>query len=193
MTDKPVFCIPMGIKKDFWVKQDLPPLAGTPALFTAENMHNCKWPIDMFFLWPHLMKSLPDARLHVTNIPINQQNWWWPLSYMNGSKYTMFMSAMRFDATSLRNYLSATPFYYSPVRYGDHNRISLEAAACGAKIISFEGNEYAHYWVHEGDQRRQLIDLVAILSGETIERSPFLVPDIKDMEEAMLQVYKAVL
>jgi hypothetical protein len=192
MTDKPVFCIPMGIKNDFWTKQEIAPLSGSPALFTAENMHNCKWPIDMFYLWPHLIEALPDARLHVVNIPLNQQNWWWPLSYMNGCRYTMFMTGMRFDAATLRNYLSAAPYYYSPVRYGDHNRMSLEAAACGSKVISFEGNEYAHYWVREGDGRRQTEDLIAILSGKVPERQALPVPDISDTATAMLRVYKEI-
>lgn len=192
MTDKPVFCVPMGIKKDFWTRQDIAPLAGSPALFTAENMHNCKWPLDIFFLWPHLAERLPDARLHVANIPANQAPWWWPLAYMNGSRYSTFMNSLRFDHSTLKIYLSAAPFYYSPVRYGDHNRISLEAAACGAKIISFEGNEYAHHWVREGDQRRQLEDLVAILSGTREERQPLPVPDISETAAALLQVYKEI-
>jgi hypothetical protein len=192
MTDRPIFCIPMGVKREFWIKQNIPPLQGDPAIFTAENAHNVKWPLDMFYMWPHLIERFPNGRLHSVNIPTDQHRWWWPIAYMNNARYTMFMSAWRFGPEELRNYLSAAPYYYSPVHYGDHNRISMEAASCGAKVISFEGNEYAHFWVREGDQRRQLEDLTAIFKGETPIRSPLDVPDSKDMAEAMVQVYKAV-
>jgi galactitol-specific phosphotransferase system IIB component/glycosyltransferase involved in cell wall biosynthesis len=192
LTDRPIFCIPMGIKKDFWTHQDIPPMVGTPSIFTSENAHTCKWPLDMFLIWPRIVKEIPSARLHAINMPLNQQRWWWPLSYANNSNYSTYMSAMRLDAAGLRNYLSASNFYYSPVRYGDHNRMSLEAAACGTKVISYEGNEYAHYWVREGDQRRQVVDLLRILKGEAEERTPLPVPDIIDTAKAMLQVYKEI-
>ena len=194
LTGKPVYCIPMGVKLDFWQRQQgIAPLAGNPPLFTAENAHNCKWPLDLFLLWPHLIERFPDARLHAINIPTDQHRWWWPLAFLNGSRYTSYMTALRFDPLNLRNYLSAAPYYYSPVRYGDHNRICLEAAACGSKVVSFEGNEYAHYWVREGDQRRQLEDLTRILKGEVQEREPLAVPDIKDTAAAMLQIYHKIL
>lgn len=193
MTDRPVYGIPMGIDPLFWAKQEVPPLAGNPAIFTCENAHNVKWPLDMFLLWPYLMERFPDARLHATNIPTDQHRWWWPLSYMNTSRYTAFMTAMRFDHPTLRNYLSAAMYYYSPVRYGDFNRICLEASSCGCKVISHEGNSYAHYWIHEGDQRKQLDDLTEILSGNVEPREAAPVSTTLDMAEAMLQVYERVL
>jgi hypothetical protein len=193
MTDRPVYCIPMGIDRNFWAKvEGIPPLSGEPAIFTAENAHNVKWPLDLFFLWPLLTERFCNARLHSVNIPTDQHRWWWPLSYMNTARYTMFMSAMRLDAPNLKNYLSAAPFYYSPVHYGDHNRLSMESAACGCKIISFTGNEYAHYWVREGDHRTQLEDLTNILNGTTQAREPLQVPTTKEMSTKMKEIYEAI-
>jgi glycosyltransferase involved in cell wall biosynthesis len=192
MTEKPVFVIPMGVSRSFWDHIETSPLAGSPSILTAENCHTVKWPLDLFFMWPNIVKELPDARLHALNIPYDQHKWWMPLAYLNGTHYTSYLYATKLNAPELRQFMSAAGFYYSPCRYGDHNRISLEAAACGAKVISFCGNEYAHYWVREGDQRCQKEDLENILSGKTPAREPLPVPDIKSTAAAMLQIYKDI-
>lgn len=194
MTDKPVYCIPMGVDREFWTSQgNKNCLNGAPAIFTAENCHTCKWPLDMFIMWPKLVERFTEARLHAIHIPMDQHRWWLPLSYMNGSQYTAFISPARLSHPVLRDFLSSAHYYYSPVTYGDHNRMCLEAASCGTKIISFRGNQYAHYWITEGNQWDQLEEWTNILTGETPAREPETVPDIKDTGVAMLHVYKEIL
>lgn len=194
MTDKPVFCIPMGVDREFWKYQEnIPPLSGQPSLMTAENSHTCKWPLDLFFMWPHVIEEIPAARLHALNIPMDQHKWWLPLAYLNKTHYTSYLSANKLGKEELRRFFSAAGFYYSPVRYGDFNRISLEALSSGCKIISFEGNEYAHYWVREGDQRRQREDLLNILQGKAAERVPEEVPSVIDTAAAMIRIYKEII
>lgn len=194
MTDKPIFCIPMGIDKSFWTPQpNGHMMAGKPVIFSAENCHTCKWPLDMILMWPKIVERIPSARFHVIHLPADQHRWWMPLAYMNGSHYTSYLSPHMFGKERLRDFFCAADYYYSPVRYGDFNRVSLEAAASGTKVISFEGNQYAHYWVREGDQRRQRKDLLNILTGEVPEREAAPVADIKDTALAMMTVYKEVI
>lgn len=193
MTDKKVICVPMGIDTEFWTRQTVDPLIGEPSFLTAENCHSCKWPLDLFFIWPEIVKKYPGARLHALNIPQDQQRWWTALAFLNGTNYTSYMKSIRLDHPALRNFLSACSFYYSPVKTGDHNRICLEAASCGAKIISYEGNEYAHYWVREGNQWRQLEDILCILSGKKKPREVSAVPDIKETAKATAALYRDLL
>lgn len=190
MTKTPVYTIPMGIDRLFWkpvAKQKL--LSGTPALLTAENCHTCKWPIDLMFMWPWVVRELPDARAHFLNIPFDQHRWWLPLAYMTGSRYTTFISPNKLPKDQLRQFLCAADFYYSPVEYGDFNRMSLEATACGCKVISYRGNEYAHYWIDEGDQRKQAEQLIEILKGNVTERPVLNIPDIDDTAKEMFNIY----
>lgn len=194
MTNVPVFTLPMGIDTDFWKpvpKQKL--LSGKPALLTAENCHVCKWPIDLMFMWPWIVKELPDARAHFLNIPFDQHRWWLPLAYMNGARYTTFISPNKLPKDQLRQFFCAADYYYSPVEYGDFNRISLEAASCGCKVISYKGNEYAHYWIDEGDQRNQAIQLIDIMSGRVTSRSIPKISNIKETAEAMILIYGGLL
>lgn len=192
LTERPVHVIPMGIDRSFWKRTGVLPLAGTPSVFCAENAHTVKWPLDMVMMWPWIVKGLPDARLHAINLPTDQQRWWTSLSVLNNALYTAYIYAIKLGPEGLRNHFSAASFYYSPVRYGDHNRVCLEAASCGCKVISFEGNEYAHYWVREGDQRRQFEDIMDILRGNRPERVPAPVPASEEMAAAMLMIYGAL-
>lgn len=193
MTSAPLFCLPMGTDTTFWnpvPKQNL--LTGKPAVLTAENHHNCKWPIDAMLMWPYVVEQVPSARIHFMNVPYDQHRWWVPLSYMTGTVYTSYMG-LKFSPTQLKNFFAACDFYYSPVRYGDYNRVSLEAKACGAKVISYRGNEYADYWITEGDQREQAKELIDILQGKREPREVKPVPDIKDTAARMLEIYRSIL
>ena len=190
MTRAPVFTLPMGIDTSFWqpvAKQKL--LSGIPALLTAENCHTCKWPIDLMFMWPWVVKELPDARAHFLNIPYDQHRWWLPLAYMTTARYTTFISPNKLPKDQLRSFLCAADFYYSPVEYGDFNRMSLEATSCGCKVISYKGNEYAHFHIDEGDQRSQAKQLIQILNGSATPYEPKPVADIKDTASEMLRIY----
>lgn len=194
MTDKKVYCLPMGIDTTFWKpvpKQRL--LSGNPAVFTAENCHTCKWPLDLMFVWSYIWKEFNDARLHAINIPYDQHRWWMPLAYLTGTMYSSFISPVKLGKESLRNFFCAADYYYSPVTYGDYNRVSLEALSCGAKIISFRGNTHAHYWITEGDQRVQVQELLAIFRGEIEPREVPTVTDIKETAAALLNIYGEVL
>lgn len=194
MTRVPVHLIPMGVDTKFWTpvpKRKL--LTGSPALLTAENCHSCKWPIDLMLTWQYVVNESINARAHFLNIPYDQHRWWLPLSYAVGTQYTSFLSPNKLDRVQLREFICAADYYYSPVTYGDFNRISLEAAACGAKIISYAGNEYSHYWLTQTDQRVQVAELLKIFSGETKPREAKKVPDISETAEAMLKIYEEVL
>jgi hypothetical protein len=191
MTNAKVYTIPMGVDKEFWKpvqKQNL--LTGNPAILTGENCHTCKWPLDLMIMWPNIVKMIPEARVHFINIPYDQHMWWVPLSYMTGTRYTTYMTATKLGKENLRNFFCASNFYYSPVQYGDHNRVCLEAAACGAKVISYKGNQYSHYWITEGDQREQTKELLDILSGNVTERKPLDVPAIEYTASLMIELYK---
>jgi len=193
MTQMPVHTIPMGIDKEFWKpvpKQRL--LTGNPSILTAENCHTCKWPIDLMFMWPHIVEKKITARAHFINLPYDQHRWWLPLAYMNNTRYTSYISPVKLPKEQLRNFLCAADFYYSPVEYGDFNRMSLEAAATGCKVISYRGNEWAHYWITEGDQREQVKEILAIINGEIKPRDIPEVPSIEETAKRMLEVYASI-
>lgn len=193
MTDKPVFVIPMGVDRSFWAKQEgIAPLAGEPSIFTAENSWPQKWPLDLCFFWPRVTESFPGARLHALNIPQDQMRFWSELLVANRTHYTSYCYTLKLDRQNLRKFLSAASYYYSPVRYGDFNRISMEASATGCKVISYEGNPYADFWVREGHGQRQADDLVAILKGEVEPRQKEDVPDLMETAKAMLMVYARI-
>jgi len=191
MTKAPVHCVPMGIDTEFWKpvpKQNL--LTGHPAILTAENCHTCKWPLDLMIMWPMVVKEKTNARVHFINIPYDQHRWWLPLAYLNDARYTTYISPSKLNKEQLRNFLCAADFYYSPVQYGDFNRMSLEATATGTKVISYEGNEYADFWIKEGDQREQAKQMLDIITGK-VEPRPVdkIVSDIRGTAERMLEIY----
>lgn len=192
MTDKPVFVVPMGVDKAFWKPLEEKPvkLAGFPAIFTGENMHNIKWPLDMMFLWPHLREEFPNSRLHIIHLPHDQHRYWFALATANGASYTANMTAIMLQKPELRNFGNACDFYLSPVRYGDFNRMCLEMKTCGARVISFAGNPYADFWLTEGDQRRQTEELIRIFKGEVNPLPTEEVPDIRDTALAMCEIYR---
>jgi hypothetical protein len=83
-------------------------------------------------------------------------------------------------------------FVLGLVRYGDFNQLSLQANAAGAKTISYRGNEYADYWVTEGDQREIAKELTSILKGEVAPRTKTPVPDIAETAAAMKAIYETL-
>jgi len=188
-----VDCFPMGLDKEFWQ-----PVAsagkymGEPSLFTAENCDYSKWPLDLFLLWPWVWQEIPKAHLHSIYIPTDQHRWWYTLMNRNGSGFKTISSGVAFNPPNLRNALVSTDFFIGLVRYGDANKISLEANACGAKTISYAGNEYSDYWVREGDQREMAKELLSIIRGDVEPRQKRLVEDIADTAKALKAVYERI-
>jgi hypothetical protein len=99
----------------------------------------------------------------------------------------------------LRNVFNSVDYYIGLVRYGDFNRISMEAKASGCKLISYTGNPYADYWLPEGDQRTMAGELIKILKGEVKPRAnqtlePILeVPDISETAAEMIKIYEGLI
>jgi hypothetical protein len=92
------------------------------------------------------------------------------------------------------NAFNSVDYYCGLVRYGDVNRICLEAKASGLKVISFRGNPCADFWLTEGNQLEQAREMLNILNGVTLPREDVApVPDIKDMANKMLEIYARVL
>lgn len=188
-----VHYVPMGVDKEFWQPvQTRGKYAGTPSLFTAENCHYIKWPLDLFYLWPWVLKEIPTAVLHVHYLPRDQHRWFFPLINANGASYKSYISAPPLDKPELKNAFCSTDFYIGLVRYGDVNKICLEAKSCGAKVISYAGNEWADYWITEGDQRNMTKELLAILKGETQPRQSKPIPDISETAKGMIEVYESL-
>lgn len=195
LVDKstPVYCVPMGVDRMFWAPgASLGKWAGAPSLFTAENAHWSKAPFDLLTLWPWVAEQLDEATLHVCNLPTDQHRWWFPLVNRNGSAFRAYLSQLRWSHDELRNIFRSIDFFIGLVRYGDHNQLSHQANACGAKTISYRGNVYADYWLTEGDQRVMATELVSILKGETEPRVKEPVPDISDTASAMVPIYESI-
>ncbi len=190
---KSVHCIPMGVDKNFWKPvESRGKYAGDPSVFTAENCHYIKWPLDLFIAWPWVTKEITDARLHAGYLPNDQHRHWFPLINQNGAAYTSFISANVLGHEDLRNTFNSVDYYIGLVRYGDFNRISMEAKASGCKLISYPGNPYADYWVTEGDQRKIADELIRIFKGEVEPLTPLEVPDISETTKAMIDIYTGV-
>lgn len=190
-----VFCIPLGVDKSFWKPTpSAGHFAGQPALMTAENSHYIKWPLDLLIAWPWAYPKVKGSpSLHVFYLPTDQHRWFFPLANRNGAAYgTHFVQgALRPDG--LVNAFNSVEYYIGLVRYGDFNRISLEANSSGCKTISYAGNIYSDFWLPEGDQRVIAEQLVKILNGEVEPRKKEPVVDVSITAEAMKQVYEKIL
>ena len=185
--------IPMGIDLDFFRPvASAGKYTGAPSVFSAENSHYIKWPLDLFIMWPWIVREIPTATLHAIYVPNDQHRWFFPLVNRNGCSYSAYITGMVFDHTGLRNAFCSTDYYMGLVRYGDHNRVMMEAKACGCKTISYKGNIYSDYWIDEGDQRCSSEQVVAILNGEVEPRVSAPVPSIVDTAKAMLQIYRRI-
>lgn len=189
----PIDCVPMGVEQDFWCSgESRGKWAGNPSLFTAENAWASKSPLDLLLLWPWIAEQMHEATLHVCKLPQDQHRWWFPLVNANGSHFRAYLSDIQWQPDDLRNVFRSIDFFIGLVRYGDHNHLSMQANACGAKTISYRGNVYADYWLTEGDQRVMLAELLAILRGETEPRQKEPVPDISETAKAMQSIYERI-
>ena len=189
-----VHYLPMGIDKSFWKPvESRGKFAGEPSLFTAENCHDIKWPLDLFMAWEWITDKIPKTRLHAHYLPRDQWRWWFPLVNRNGAAFKSFISGGVFNDIDLRNCFNSIDYYIGLVRYGDHNRICLEAKSSGTKLISFCGNKYADYWVHEGDQRNIADEIIRILKGEIMPRETDNVVDICETVKELKEIYEKII
>lgn len=192
---RPTDCVPLGVDLAFW-SDPVPSrgkFSGEPSVFTAENPHRIKWPLDTYWLWPAIADEYPEARLHSVYMPKDMHRVMFPLVDGNGTAFTSYISPMVFDKEGLRNAFRSTDYTLGLVRYGDINHLSLQAAVAGAKTISYRGNPYASFWITEGDQREMTKELLAILAGQVEPRTIHPVPDISATCEAMARVYREIL
>lgn len=189
-----VHLVPLGVDKNQWKPfKSRGKFTGQPSVFSSENPHYIKWPLDLLIAWPWVREAIPDSQLHLTYMPRDQHRWFFPLVNRNGAGYSTFISEIVFKGDDLRNAFVSTDFYCGLVRYGDFNRLSLEANASGAKTISYRGNPYSDFWIDEGDQRGIAEALIAILSGKVQPREKTPVPDQIETTEAMIKVYESIL
>lgn len=190
-----VHLVDLGINREFWGKGvSRGKFGGSPSVFTAENCHEIKAPLDLFLMWPEVYNAIPGACLHACYLPNDQHRWWFPLLNRNGCSYGAHVSSFTFPQTELRNVFKSVDWFIGLVAKGDFNRLSLEATVAGLPTISYKGNPYSSYWIEEGDQRIQSEQLIAILKNETEPRKDRKeVPDISTTAEQMLKVYESIL
>jgi hypothetical protein len=190
-----VHCVPLGVDKEFWKPMESKGrFSGCPSVMTSENAHYIKWPLDLFITWPWVYPHVNgNAVLHAPYLPTDQHRWFFPLVNRNGTSYAAHISPLAFTSEDLRNALCSINYYCGLVRYGDFNRMSLEANACGAKTISWRGNPYSDFWLTEGDQREMAAEMVKILNNEVEPRAKTPVPDISETAVGMIEVYNSIL
>ena len=190
----PVYCVPLGVETAHWSGgASRGKYEGTPSLLTGENPHYIKWPYDLFTLWPDVFDQLDGAKLHAIYVPRDMHRWIFPWINANGCAFGAHISPIIFQRDELPNVFKSIDFYIGLVRYGDFNHMSLQANAAGATTISYAGNEYADYWMTEGDQRVMAKELTAILKGDAPRRAKTPVPDISETAQAMKAIYEAIL
>ncbi len=187
--------IPQGVDQTFW--KPVPSAGkymGSPSLFTAENCDYSKWPLDLFIAWPWVYPSFPEAFLHALYLPTDQHRWFYPLINRNGAAFKTISSGLYLNDENLRNAFCSTDYFIGLVRYGTCNLLCTQAIASGAKTITYAGNEYSDYWIHEGDQRNMAKELIAILSGEIEPRADKKpIADISEMIAALKPIYERIL
>lgn len=196
MVDKgtKVHCIPLGVDKEFWSSGETRgKYSGTPSLWSGENPHAIKWPLDLIQMWPHVYPELDGASLHLCYVAQDLHRWFAPLINGNGAGYAMHWSPITWIHEELRNVFKSVDYFIGLVRYGDFNRLSLEANAAGCKTISYPGNPYSDFWIPEGDQRLGAESLVRILKGEVEPRAKSEVPDFMETAQSMELIYKEIL
>ena len=189
-----VDCVPLGVDTAHCATGvSRGKFQGAPSVWTGENQHYIKWILDLVIAWPWVMEQMPEAKLHGIYIPKDQHRWLFPLANRNGASYGAHLSPMIYPSAELPAVFKSIDFFIGLVRYGDFNRLCLEANASGATTISYAGNPYSDYWLMEGDQRTLAVDLVKILRGETEKRVKSTVPDIGETVTAMRAIYERVL
>lgn len=195
-TDKHtiVDLVPMGINAAYWQGgASKGKYEGAPSFFNCDNAYAFKWAIEVLRVWRLVLKDIPHAGLHISHIPTDLLRHVDALAMRYGSLTRAWVGSWSYDHDNLRNIYKSVDFYISPVRYGDFNRTSLEAGAGGAKVISYPGNEYADFWMPEGDQRAVAAMLVQIGKGDVEPRPKTPIPSEEDMAQAMIHVYERIL
>lgn len=182
--------VPLGVT-DFWrPTESRGEFTGKPSVFTAENWYYIKRPLDLFIAWPWVVQAgLYDAKLHAVNVPLDHNRFLFPLINRNGASYHSYITNRVFSPEELRNAFCSTDYCANLVRYSDHNYVGLQAAACGAKVISYKGNPYATHWVDFGDQRILAQQLSAILRNEAEPRIAEKPVSIARTAERMKEIY----
>lgn len=190
-----VHCVPLGVDLEFWASgTDRGRYKGAPSVWTGENPHKIKWPLNLFLMWPYVKDELPEACLHANYLPEKFHRWFFPLVNANGTSYGAHISPFTFPHDQMRDIFKSIDFFIGLVRHGDHNRLCLEAGAAGAKTISYPGNPYADFWIPEGDQRDGAAELIRIFKGEVQPRPEKLaVPSFMDTARGMVDVYRSLL
>lgn len=187
--------VPLGVDHTLWQKTtpSRGHFTGDPALLTAENCHYIKWPLDLFLMWPWVYPQVTgSACLHAIYLPNDQHRWFFPLVNRNGASYASHISPIAMASVDLCNAYKSVDYYIGLVRYGDFNRMSLEANASGAQTISYAGNIYSDYWLSEGDQRVMAEQLIAILNKQVEPREKTPVPDISETAAGMKVIYERI-
>lgn len=194
VAEQMVRVVPLGVDTTYWAGGTSHGAhQGMPSVWTSENQARIKWILDTIIAWPLVTKALPEACLHAHYIPSGLHRFFIDLANSNDCAFKAHLSSASFPHDSLRNIWKDVDFFWSPVRYGDHNNIFMQAAAAGIETVSYAGNPYADFWVTEGDQRELARQLIPILNHDVAPRADKLpVPDLKDMGEAMVAIYESL-
>ncbi len=195
MVDKNtlVDCVPLGVDRVWWdAALNVEKVPGNPALWSGENPHPIKLPLDLILAWPLVYPELDGAALYMDYLVTDMHRQFAPLIQRNCAGYGMHWSDSKWSHEQLRNLFRGLDYFIGPVRYGDFNMVSHHANAAGAKTISYPGNPYSDFWVHEGDHRMLAADLVKILKGETAPRDKEPVPDVTETADAMRAIYERI-
>jgi hypothetical protein len=189
-----IHTVPMGVDRNFWAGgQTKGKYAGTPSVWTSENPHNIKWPLDLLIAWPWVLEQIPAAKLHAHYIVQGLHRFFIDLANSNGAAYGSYLSGATYKHEVLRDMWQGFDFFVGLVRYGDFNCLGMQANAAGVKSISYRGNPYSDYWVTEGDQRELAKELVEIFVGNTPARVKEPVPDLLETARAMVTIYESIL
>ena len=194
VAEQMVRVVPLGVDKGFWAGgTSHGAYQGQPSVWMSENQARIKWALDTIIAWPMVTQELPNACLHAHYIPTGLHRFFLDLANSNDCAFKAHLSSSTYTHAQLRDIWKDVEFLWSPVRYGDHNNLFMQAAASGIQTISYAGNPYADFWIHEGDQREMARQLVPILRHDVEPRADKLpVPDLTDMGMAMLCVYESL-
>lgn len=190
----PIHVVPLGLDLDFWkAGESRGKYQGNPSVWYGENSHEIKWIFPLLVMWPWICEEVSDAVLHGCYIPQDQHRWVFPFATTNGAYYKAHLGSWTYPHDELRRVLKSVDFVLGLVEKGDFNRLSLEANATGAKTISYAGNPYSDFHLHEGDERNTAKELIAIFNGDIEPRDKTPVPSLDDMGRAMVKVYESIL
>lgn len=188
-----VDCAPLGVDHLFWANgTQLAKLGGNPSLWSGENPHPIKWPLDLILAWPMVYPHLDGASLYLDYVGTEMHRQFAPLINRTSAGYGMHWSDWKWSQRTLRNLFKSIDFFIGLVRYGDFNMLSHQANAAGCKSISYAGNPYSDFWIPEGDHREIARVLTSILKGEVEPRQKSDVPDIEETAKAFGAIYERI-